>query len=1336
MVSFGGIIRNGGLVLKSAVDETNAVFFEMTGSASNLYTGSTTLRTGVSLQLNKTGGAIAIPGDLYIDDDAVAVVVLNEQIHNDADVTINGIGRLQLGTNVDVLETIGGLYGDGEVALSQNGNGSQIQIKSGDFSGTITGGGSTNLSVIKYGSEMLTLSGDNTYLGITTVAEGELRLNGSLGLGILVVSSTGKLSGTGSVLGQTVVFGDGILSPGESPGKMNFESLILLSDSITLFELGNPLGTPGIDNDLVVVNDILSNDGTILNIVNLGEMDTGEYILFEYGSYMEWNPFKIGSAPAGFNYEVDTDANDGTAISLNVNFHNLQFWDGANDSAPTIPGGVGGSANWNTTTTNWTNEDGEVNNAWADLIAVFGGTAGTVTLEEDVTISGMHFLTDGYVIESVAGETLTPSGEINILMDEDVTAEISSQLTGTGGINKGGDGTLILTGENDYTGGTSVSAGVLRIGEGGTNGSIVGDVVNQATLIFDRSDDIEFGGQFSGGGDIYQNGGGKLTFSGDSSAFIGTTYVDAGVLEVASLLGGDVEVASMATLEGNGRIYGEVAIADGGEINPVGVLRVGGLSLSDTTVLNFQLGAPGAAGNSRIDVDGMLFLNGLLNIVDTGGFNFGTYTLMNYGGVLDDAWLTIQNLPPGVNPGNLFINTDVWGEVQLIHHLAGSSQYWDGSNGMADGKIHGGSGIWNTTGTNWTNQDGTINAPWIGEHAVFGGQAGDVYVGGYMTLKSLVVQTSGYRFFSDHFMLLTKCDAILDIQQGTTTMDVPLWVGENLIKKGTGLLNLRGYTVAMQTLINQGSLAVNHILNSPQVHVNGQGTLQGNGTITGNVFNSGRVAPGNSIGRLTIQGNYTQSSAGRLEIEVQGVNHHDTLHVSGRAHLDGTLEVRGKASNFEYGDQIAFLRAGTITGKFDEIEMPASNRLRGRFLNYGNVGVLLVAPTSYTLVAETVNQMRVAKALDSWIGMEAGDIGDVTLALDLLREEQYGQAFDAIAPGFYESALSIGLELSQSQGQVLNQQLNARRLRHRHQPVGVAEVQDFKSVKNPVREIEESPDTRWMFWGQGSGIFSEGGMSLSPGEDFESGNALLGADYRLNEKFTVGLFANYGEGWGDYDASAQIDIDRFNMGGYFTYDAGGLYVSGAVGGGRVEYDIKRPVQWATLDRTARSHPEGNEFFGMLGSGYDVRRGNWTFGPQVSLQYSRISLDGFDESGADSLNLRVDEAIGESLRSLIGGRLAYTAHVNSRVVLIPEVRAFWQHEYIEGEDLQARLNNGQEPGFSYMQDVQDRDALFLGAGVTGVFGKEGRFNSSLYYNSTVGRNEGAIHTLTLTAGWEF
>src|SRR4029079_10715312 len=87
-------------------------------------------------------------------------------------------------------------------------------------------------------------------------------------------------------------------------------------------------------------------------------------------------------------------------------------------------------------------------------------------------------------------------------------------ITGSGKLIQSGIGVLTLTGKSDYSGGTKINSGTLQIGDGGTSGSITGNVENGGTLAFNRSDDIEFGGVISDWGGLVKDGGGKLTHTG------------------------------------------------------------------------------------------------------------------------------------------------------------------------------------------------------------------------------------------------------------------------------------------------------------------------------------------------------------------------------------------------------------------------------------------------------------------------------------------------------------------------------------------------------------------------------------------------------------------------------------------------------------------------------------------------------------------------------------------------------------------------------------------------------------------------------------------------------
>jgi len=161
---------------------------------------------------------------------------------------------------------------------------------------------------------------------------------------------------------------------------------------------------------------------------------------------------------------------------------------------------VDGPGIWNLTDALWSNGavDGVWNNATNDT-AVFGnanGAAGTVTLGSAITVGGLTFNAAGSGTYTVTGGTLTLGGS-SVTIQTVADAEISSVIAGSAGLVKTGAGRLILSGANTYTGGTTISGGILAF----TNGTNKGAAST-----------------FSSSGSITLNGG-TLQFIGNNNAY-------------------------------------------------------------------------------------------------------------------------------------------------------------------------------------------------------------------------------------------------------------------------------------------------------------------------------------------------------------------------------------------------------------------------------------------------------------------------------------------------------------------------------------------------------------------------------------------------------------------------------------------------------------------------------------------------------------------------------------------------------------------------------------------------------------------------------------------------
>jgi hypothetical protein len=135
------------------------------------------------------------------------------------------------------------------------------------------------------------------------------------------------------------------------------------------------------------------------------------------------------------------------------------------------------------------------------------------------------------------------------------------------------------------------------------------------------------------------------------------------------------------------------------------------------------------------------------------------------------------------------------------------------------------------------------------------------------------------------------------------------------------------------------------------LNVNRSGRLAGNGRIQGSVVNYGRIAPGNSVGTLHIDGDYVQLDDGELLIEIAAGDNFDTLHVEGNIETGGAklhVSLLGGYSPEEGATFDILDWTGTGVGMFSEIELPRLSRGLGwNTSQLETSGVLSVAPAYF-----------------------------------------------------------------------------------------------------------------------------------------------------------------------------------------------------------------------------------------------------------------------------------------------------------------------------------------------------------------------------------------------------
>jgi autotransporter-associated beta strand protein len=209
-----------------------------------------------------------------------------------------------------------------------------------------------------------------------------------------------------------------------------------------------------------------------------------------------------------------------------------------------------------------------------------------------------------------------------LIFNRSDTARFGGDISGSGSLVQAGGGTLVLTGSSTHTGGTVISGGTLQIGNGGTSGSIAGNITDNGTLAFNRGDSVTYAGAISGTGGVTKTGAGTLTLSGVNT-YTGGTSVSSGTLTVTgSTASSAVTVGASASLAGSGTV-GSLTVQSGGTVAPgpgAAMLSVNGnvtLASGSSFAVDFT-----SNGADRIVASGSVSLSGTLAVNAGSGFTY------------------------------------------------------------------------------------------------------------------------------------------------------------------------------------------------------------------------------------------------------------------------------------------------------------------------------------------------------------------------------------------------------------------------------------------------------------------------------------------------------------------------------------------------------------------------------------------------------------------------------------------------------------------------------------------------------------------------------------------
>ena len=788
--------------------------------------------------------------------------------------------------------TISGTDNNDEISGELNASeGSSLTVRVSTTNNNLLISGQVNIngSLTKIGNGILTLSGTSTYKGATTISAGTLTVSGTLSNSTDVVNSgTYNVNNSDTIQslsgsGNTVIASSQTLTTGDSG---NDEVSGVISGSGAFTKAGSGILTLSDDNTYTGVTTI--NAGTL---TVSGTLSNSTAV----------------SVASGATYDVDqTDTVASIEGSGNIEIASSKTLT-AGDGNDKISSGVISGA-------------GALTKAGSGVLTL----SGTNTYTGNTTVSEGTLEIQGQLENGNYDGSIANSGTLAINSSSNQT--LAGVISGNGTLTKSSSGTLTLSGNNTYIGITTINAGTLKVSgtladrtavtiasgatydvdASDTVASIEGagniDIASSKTLTAGDSNNKTSSGVISGSGALTKAGSGTQTLSGNNT-YTGATTISAGTLTVSGTLSNStaVSVASGATYDVDAS--DTVASIEGAGNIEIASLQT--LTAGDGNDKTISGDISGSGGLTKIG-SGTQTLSG--NNTYTGVTTINTGTLKLTGSLSDSTAVSIASGATfDVDSSDTVASIEGAGNIDIASSQA--LTVGDSNDKTSSGVISGsgtlskvGSGTLTLAGTNTKTGSigiagGTLS---VSSSSNLGATPGSVDEDNIVFNNNATLKTtSSFTLASNKGITMTGAGKISTDASTTLTYGGVITDSGALTKTGAGTLILTGentYTGA--TTVSAGTLIVGTSSNGSDSIIAGNvsvegGVLSGGGVIDGNVAyasSAGTLAPGNSIGTLTVGGNLTLSTDDTTEIEFNASSA-DKIIVNGNTVIAGTISL-------------------------------------------------------------------------------------------------------------------------------------------------------------------------------------------------------------------------------------------------------------------------------------------------------------------------------------------------------------------------------------------------------------------------------------------------------------
>ena len=484
-----------------------------------------------------------------------------------------------------------------------------------------------------------------------------------------------------------------------------------------------------------------------------------------------------------------------------------------------------------------------------------------------------------------------------------------------------------------------------------------------------------------------------------------------------------------------------------------------------------------------------------------------------------------------------------------------------------------------------------------------------------------------------------------------------------------GSLTAAGISIASQGALANNSRIAATVLNGGRLTNNGSitgdvtnsGLLDGNGRFAGNLANSGVIAPGISIGTVTVAGNAALAAGTTYNAEVNAQGQSDLIAVGGTTAIQGGT-VAVLPQNGAYAPRTSYTilsSTGGVSGSFASVSSSSPFLLPALSYTADDV-VLTLTIGGFRAAAQNPVQAAVGGALDSSVLQASGDyaevLGDLARAsptqVPALLTSLSGMNYSGFANSMVQTAQLFMSNFSDMAGGTA---------RGQHKVALAAACEVACDITEPAP---------WTAWGGGlGGLGTVGAGAGLGGVTYNVAGFAGGLDRHLADSFLAGVTVGYATGsqWVS-GFSGQGFSNTVQAGLYGSFLQGPIYLDGIVGYAYSGNQLSRSINIPGMaGRTAHGQTRANQVFGQGEGGWRVELGGHAdayITPFARLQAYTGTQGAFTESGAQSLSLRVAAQTTRSLRTVLGAQIGGAIDLGWRDKLAAQLRIGWSHEYAD------------------------------------------------------------------------